>query len=277
MIDLHLHTTASDGRLDPVDLVRRAVAAGVRVLAVTDHDTTDGIQDAQAEAARLGVSLVPGIEITAVDRGRDVHMLGYFFDPSEPRMVEFLVAQRAARVSRISRIAARLTELGMPVDAGPLLDDARRQNSKSIGRPRLARAMIDAGYVATTREAFDQWLGQGRPAFVERAGPSPAAVIDVVHGARGLASLAHPGRTRIDEQIPALRDAGLDALEAYHSDHDARTSTLYADLADRLGLLVTGGSDFHGDPSHGVEPGTATLPEPAWRRLLDAHASDVRR
>jgi hypothetical protein len=191
-------------------------------------------------------------------------------------MIEFLVAQRAARVSRISRIAGRLAELGMPVDVGPLLDEARRQNSKSIGRPRLARAMIDAGYVATTREAFDEWLGQGRPAFVERVGPSPSAVIELVHGARGLVSLAHPGRTRIDEQIPALRDAGLDAIEAYHSDHDARTSMLYADLADRLGLLVTGGSDFHGDPTHGVEPGTATLPEPAWRRLLDAHATDGR-
>ena len=246
------------------------------MLAVTDHDTTDGIEDAQAEAARLGVSLVPGIEITAVARGRDVHMLGYFFDRSEPRMIEFLVAQRAARVNRISQIAVRLAELGMPVDVGPLLDEARSQTSKSIGRPRLARAMIDAGYVATTREAFDEWLGQGRPAFVERAGPSPTAVIEAVHGARGLASLAHPGRTRIDEQIPALRDAGLDAIEAYHSDHDAPTSTRYADLAGRLGLLVTGGSDFHGDPSHGVEPGTATLPEPAWRRLLDAHATDGR-
>jgi predicted metal-dependent phosphoesterase TrpH len=246
------------------------------VLAVTDHDTTDGIEDAQAEAARLGVSLVPGIEITAVDRGRDVHMLGYFFDRFEPRMIAFLVAQRAARVSRISQIAGRLAELGMPVDVGPLLDEARRQNSKSIGRPRLARAMIDAGYVATTREAFDEWLGQGRPAFVERVGPSPAAVIEVVHGARGLASLAHPGRTRIDEQIPALCDAGLDAIEAYHSDHDAQTSRLYTDLADRLGLLVTGGSDFHGDPSRGVEPGTATLPEPAWRRLLDAQRTDGR-
>ena len=204
-------------------------------------------------------------------------MLGYFFDPSEPRMIEFLVAQRAARVSRISQIAGRLAELGMPVEVGPLLDESRRQNSKSIGRPRLARAMIDAGYVATTREAFDEWLGQGRPAFVERVGPSPAAVIELVHGARGLVSLAHPRRTRIDEQIPALRDAGLDAIEAYHSDHDRLTSRRYLELADGLELLVTGGSDFHDDPSHGVEPGTATLPQTAWQRLLDARAKHGRR
>jgi predicted metal-dependent phosphoesterase TrpH len=269
VIDLHLHTTASDGRLTPAALVRRAAAAGIRILAVTDHDTTDGLAEAEAEAERCGVRLVPGIEVTAVDGGRDVHMLGYFFDRQEPRLVELLVAQRATRIRRIADIAARLAELGMPVDVGSLLDEANRQNSKSIGRPRLARAMIDAGYVSSTREAFDTWLGQGRPAFVERDGPSPLAVIDILHGARGLVSLAHPGRTKIDDQIPSLRDHGLDALEAYHSDHDASASSSYADLAGRLGLLVTGGSDFHGDPSHGVEPGDATLPEPAWEALLD--------
>ena len=120
------------------------------------------------------------------------------------------------------------------------------------------------------------WV-QVAPAFVERAGPSPRAVIDIVHRARGLVSLAHPGRTRIDEQIPALRDAGLDALEAYHSDHDAPAAAFYADMATRLGLLVTGGSDFHGDPSHGVEPGDATLPAPAWAALLASSRTHGRR
>ena len=268
MIDLHLHTTASDGRLAPADLVRRVAAAGIRVFAITDHDTTDGIAEAHAEATTLGLQLVTGIEITAVDGGRDVHMLGYFFDQFEPRMVEFLIAQRASRISRIAQIAKRLAELGMPIDVGPLLAEAQRTNSKSIGRPRLARAMIDAGYVATTREAFDKWLGQNGPAFVERVGPTPQAVIEILHDARGLVSLAHPGRTRIDEQIPALRDAGLDAIEVYHSDHDATAVSRYRDLADRLGVLMTGGSDFHGDPSHGVEPGAAALPESAWQRLL---------
>lgn len=277
MIDLHLHTTASDGRLSPSELVGRITAAGIRVFAVTDHDTTDGIDEAAAEAARNGLEVIPGIEITAVDRGRDVHMLGYFFDRDEPELVAFLIAQRAARVKRIADIAVRLGELGMPVDLQPLLDETRRENSKSIGRPRLARAMVQAGYVGTTREAFDKWLGQGCPAFVERAGPSPRAVIEIVHRARGLVSLAHPGRTRIDEQIPALRDAGLDALEAYHSDHDAPAAAFYADMATRLGLLVTGGSDFHGDPSHGVEPGDATLPAPAWAALVAASRTHGRR
>ncbi len=270
MIDLHLHTTASDGRLTPTELVGRVASAGIRVFAVTDHDTTDGIDEAAAEASRRGLTLIPGIEITAVDQGRDIHMLGYFFDRHEPGLVEFLISQRALRVQRIADIASRLAALGMPVDAGALLDEARRQNSKSIGRPRLARAMIEKGYVSTTREAFDRWLGQGRPAFVARIGPAPHTVVEIVHRARGLVSLAHPGRTRIDGQIRSLRDAGLDALEAYHSDHDEAMAQSYAELAGRLGLLLTGGSDFHGDPSHGVEPGMATLPEPAWAMLLDA-------
>ena len=267
MIDLHLHTTASDGRLTPTELVALASASGVRILAVTDHDTTDGIDEAAAEAARRGLVTVPGIEITAVEDGRDVHMLGYFFDPFEESLVQFLVGQRLTRITRIADIAVRLAQLGVPVDVQPLLDDARMHNHKSIGRPALARAMITAGHVETTNEAFDKWLGLGRPAFVERAGPSPEDVIGTLHRAGGIASLAHPGRTRIDSRIPALREAGLDAIEAYHSDHDAAATHGYLALARRLDLLVTGGSDFHGDPAHGLEPGASTLPQLEWERL----------
>jgi predicted metal-dependent phosphoesterase TrpH len=270
VIDLHLHTTASDGRLTPSELVAHATASGVRILAVTDHDTTDGFDEAASEAARLGVLLISGIEITAVERGRDVHMLAYFFDRGEAAFGRFLAAQRATRVTRIADMAARLDALGMPVDVKPLVDQARRDTGKSIGRPTLARAMVSAGYVASTRDAFDKWLGQSRPAYVERAGAPPEDVIGIVHGADGFVSLAHPGRTQLDERIPALRDAGLDAIEVYHSDHDAEMTSSYLDLARRLDLLVTGGSDFHGEPAHGIEPGASALPEPEWRRLLDA-------
>ena len=267
MIDLHLHTTASDGRLTPTELVALAAASGVRILAVTDHDTTDGFDEAAAEAARRGLVTVPGIEITAVDNGCDVHMLGYFFEPFEESLVQFLIKQRATRIARIIDIAARLARLGLPVDVQPLLDDARRHSNKSIGRPALARAMIAAGHVATTNEAFDKWLGQGRAAFVERVGPSPEEVIGTLHRAGGIASLAHPGRTKIDGRIAALREAGLDAIEAYHSDHDAAATDTYLALARGLDLLVTGGSDFHGDPAHGLEPGASTLPQLEWERL----------
>ena len=274
MIDLHLHTTASDGRLTPTELVARAAAAGVRVLAVTDHDTTDGIDEAAAEASRRHLSLVPGIEITAVERGRDIHMLGYFFDPLEEYLVQFLIRQRAVRVRRIAEMAARLEQLGLPVDVQPLLETARTQNNKSIGRPALARAMIAAGYVASTSEAFDTWLGQGRPAFVERAGPSPEEVIGTLHRAGGIASLAHPGRTKIDERIAPLRDAGLDALEVYHPDHDESMVQGYLNLARRLNVLTTGGSDFHGDPAHGLEPGASTLPQSEWEKLTSARTHE---
>jgi predicted metal-dependent phosphoesterase TrpH len=276
VIDLHLHTTASDGRLTPTQLVAQATACGVRTLAVTDHDTTDGFGEAAAEAARLGAVVVPGIEITAVEGGRDVHMLGYFFDRGDTRLGEFLAAQRATRVARIIEMADRLAALGMPVDVPALLDEVRTHTSKSIGRPRLARAMIDAGYVTTTREAFDGWLGQGRPAFVERAGASPEEVIALVHSAGGIISLAHPGRTQIDDRIADLRDAGLDAVEAHHSDHDSVLAAFYVAMARQLGLLVTGGSDFHGDPAQKLQPGACVLPEPDWERLQSARGKHAR-
>jgi predicted metal-dependent phosphoesterase TrpH len=272
VIDLHLHTTASDGRLSPTALVARAAMAGVDVLAVTDHDTTDGYDEAAAEAARRGVRLVAGIEITAVERGRDVHMLAYFFDRREAGFAAFLATQRSTRVARIADMAARLEVLGLPIDIEEVLTEARTHSSKSIGRPRLARAMIDAGYVATVREAFDKWLGQGRPAFVQRTGPSPEDVIAIVHRAEGIVSLAHPGRTKLDTRIPALRDAGLDAIEVYHSDHDPEMVREYLAVAHRLGLLISGGSDFHGDPAEAIEPGSSTLPEADWIRLRGARA-----
>lgn len=267
MIDLHLHTTASDGRCTPRQLVDRAVAAGVTVMAVADHDTTAAVAEVQAYAAERHIRSIPGIEITAVEQERDIHVLGYFMDPGHPGLNEFLAAQRATRIARIERIGERLAELGMPVNLGPLLEEARRQTGRSIGRPKVAQAMIAAGYVADSREAFERWLARGLPAFIPRTGATPEDVIAIIHRAGGLVSLAHPGRTTIDGRIRELRDAGLDAIEVYHSDHDPQTIARYRVVADELGLLVTGGSDFHGDPAHGFEPGTATLPLDDWQRL----------
>lgn len=267
MIDLHLHTNASDGTYGPRDLVTRAAAAGLTVIAVTDHDTTAATPDVRTHARERGIEATSGIEITAVERGRDVHVLGYFFDPFEPSLVEFLARQRATRIARVEAIAARLASLGLPVDVQPLVDDARRRGTRSLGRPQVARAMIAAGHVADMREAFDRWLGPDAPAFVARSGASAEAVIAILHAAGGLASLAHPGRTGIDDRIPALRDAGLDALEVYHTHHDPGLRDRYGRLAHRLGLLVTGGSDYHGDAASVAAPGAATLPFDHWRRL----------
>jgi predicted metal-dependent phosphoesterase TrpH len=274
-VDLHLHTTASDGRCTPAELVERAAAARLAVIAVTDHDTMAAVGAVQAQAATRGIAAIPGIEITAVEAGRDVHMLAYFLDAADEALNQFLAAQRAIRIRRIAAIGERLAQLGMPVDLEPVFDEARRQQGRSIGRPKVARAMVEAGYVADTREAFDRWLGRGCPAFIERTGASPEQVIAIVHRAGGLVSLAHPGRTSIDDRLGALVDAGLDAIEAHHSDHDDAAVAKYRGVARRLGLLVTGGSDYHGDPAHGVDPGSAGLPVEDWDRLLEARDRHV--
>ena len=270
MIDLHLHTTASDGRCSPKQLVERAANAGVTVMGVTDHDTTAALAEVRGHAASHGIDAVAGIEITAVEDGKDIHILGYFIDPANAQLSAFLVRQRNQRIARVKAIGDRLALLGIPVDVIPLIKKARDEGGSSVGRPQIARAMIAAGHVRDTREAFDQWLATGRPAFGPRAGAPPEEVIRIIHGAGGIASLAHPGQTGVDSRIPAYLTAGLDALEAYHPDHDAGATERYLSLAARVGVHVTGGSDFHGDPSHGWEPGAVNLPADAWQRLCDA-------
>jgi predicted metal-dependent phosphoesterase TrpH len=249
VIDLHLHTTASDGRLTPSQLIARAAVAGLTVVSVTDHDTIAGLDEAQAAATAAGITLVTGIEITAVDAGQDVHVLGYFFDPGDRRLSDFLLAQRADRVRRVHEIAARLDGLGFPIDTGPL-ENAAREHGLSIGRPHVADALVAAGHAANRGDAFERLLGRGRPAFVPRVGASPSEVVAVINSAAGIASLAHPGLTRRDDLLPALAAAGLAALEALHSDQDPLTEGHYRRLAAQHGLAVSGGSDFHGDLSH---------------------------
>jgi predicted metal-dependent phosphoesterase TrpH len=267
MIDLHLHTTASDGRFTPTQLVDGAAAAGLRAMAVTDHDTTAAVGDVQMLARSHSIDVISGIEITAIDAGRDVHVLGYFIEPAHAGLSAFLARQRAARVARVEAIGDRLAALGVPIDLEPLMADVRQQTGRSIGRPQVARAMVEAGHVADTSEAFDRWLGRGLPAFIPRQGADSERVIAIIHEARGIASIAHPGKSVTDERIRSLRDHGLDALEAFHPDHDPALVEHYVTLAGSLGLLMTGGSDFHGDPSHGSSLGSVTLPEPEWQRL----------
>jgi predicted metal-dependent phosphoesterase TrpH len=267
VIDLHLHTTASDGLCSPRRLVEEAACAGLTTLAVTDHDTTAAVAEVSALCASRDLRFVPGIEITAIENGADVHILGYFLDSASPRLVAFLAKQRQSRVERVKAIAARLETVGAPIDMGPLLETADRQDGGSVGRPQVARALVAAGHAADTNDAFARWLARGKPGFVPRAGATSEDVIAIIHEAGGLASLAHPGLTTVDARIPALRDAGLDAVEAYHSDHDAATRDRYLRLAKELHLLVTGGSDYHGDPAHGVAPGMVTLPVHEFNRF----------
>jgi hypothetical protein len=279
VIDLHLHTTASDGRLTPAQLVARVAAAGITTMSVTDHDTVAGLVEVGAEAAARGIRLVPGIEVTSIADARDVHLLGYFFDPGNAALAAFLEGQRAVRVSRVREIGARLAALGLPVDVDALLTAAATRPGSSVGRPQLARALISAGYVASVREAFDRWLANGQPAYVPRTGPSPAAVVEVIHAAGGLVSFAHPAVTGRDELIRPLVDDGLDAIEVYHSDHTPADEVDYRGLAARLGVLVSGGSDFHGDDPAAAPArarrgtlGVVSLPADAFAALEDRAA-----
>lgn len=248
MIDLHLHTTASDGRLTPAELVARAGQAGLTTISVTDHDTVAALAEAGAAARRANMRVVPGIEVTSIVDGRDVHVLGYFFDPASAALGTFLEGQRALRVARVREIGLRLSTLGMAVDVEAVLQAAANRPGSSVGRPQLARALVTAGYVESVQDAFDRWLATGQPAYVPRTGPSPATAIEVIHEAGGVASLAHPGVTKRDGLIGLLVDRGLDAIEVYHSDHAPEDVRTYELLAARLGILISGGSDFHGDP-----------------------------
>jgi 3',5'-nucleoside bisphosphate phosphatase len=272
MIDLHTHTTASDGRYPPDELVARAAAAGVTVLSVTDHDTVSGCAAASLAAEESGIQFVPGIEITAVlgnlDRG-DIHVLGYFIDPHSPALLTFLSEQRRRRLDRVRRMVERLASCGIALDADAILQPGIDDPSKAVGRPWIARALVAGGFVKTTREAFDVWLASGRPGFIAREAAAPAEVFARIHDAGGIASIAHPGLVGHDEWIPGFAADGLDAIEVYHSSHDALATARYRAMARDLNLAMSGGSDFHdGDAHGGARPGSVSLPRDAFDQLL---------
>jgi 3',5'-nucleoside bisphosphate phosphatase len=257
LIDLHMHTTASDGRLTPAELVARVHSAGLTTISVTDHDTVAALAEVTALASPLGIRVIPGIEITAVDRGRDLHMLGYFFDPDSEPLLALLVSQRALRVARVREIAGVLAALDRPIDIDSVLLSAAARPGSSVGRPQIARALVAAGHAASVQDAFDRWLAAGRPAFVPRTGPGAGEVIDAIHAAGGLASFAHPGVTARDDLIAPLVARGLDAVEAHHADHTPEQVSAYRAMARTLGALITGGSDFHGEDTQTPAPSSA--------------------
>jgi len=244
------------------------------VLGVTDHDTVAGCAPAAAACADAGIEFVPGIELTSVRDATDVHVLGYFIDAASPPLVSFLADQRRRRVDRVRQMILRLAMSGVELDADAVLKPGIDDPATSAGRPWIARALVERGYCATTGEAFGRWLSHGRPAYVPRLAAPPEDVFARIHAAGGVASIAHPGLIGRDEWIPEFAEAGLDAIEAYHTKHDGEEATRYVALADRLGLAVSGGSDYHGDESHGaVSPGSVSLPRAAYDALLRRKAA----
>jgi predicted metal-dependent phosphoesterase TrpH len=268
VIDLHLHTTASDGRSSPEDLVQAAARSRLTTLSVTDHDTVAAQDRVAAACERAGIEWVPGIEITAIREDVDVHVLGYFFDHRALALSAFLDAQITDRRRRVREMIQKLDALGVQVDADQVLGGHGGLDARWIGRPLLARALVRAGHVRSTREAFDLYLAENGAAWVPRRAPSPDQVVEIIHQAGGIAALAHPGLIGHDEWILPMAAAGLDALEVYYIEHSPEMTVHYRVLAERLGLAMSGGSDYHGDPSHGpARPGSVSLPDAAYADL----------
>lgn len=274
-VDLHCHTTASDGTLSPGEVVRLAARHGVRVLAITDHDSTDGLGEARAGARALGtLTIVPGLEINCDVPGAEVHVLGYCLDWEAGWFQDFLRAQREERRARVHRIVERLAELGMPLDPAEVFAPVQEG---SAGRPHVAQAMVNRGYVRTVREAFDRYLHANGPAHVPRRRLTPVEAVRTIRRARGVPVLAHPGLADRDALIPELVEAGLLGIEAYYPEHSAARTAAYRDTCARLGLVATGGSDFHGPQiSRAAYPGFQPVPESAWQEL-QARAAWVER
>ena len=275
-LDLHLHTTHSDGSCTPTEVVNMAHRAGVTALAITDHDIMTGVTEAIAAGQQWGIEIIPGVEISSLAGNSELHILGYFLDWQDSDLLERLKILRNGRHRRNPLIIERLQSLGIDVT----YDEVRAlAGTDSIGRPHIARVLMDKQVVASAKEAFDRFLAEGKPAYVPRELPSPAEAIHWIKSARGLAVLAHPTWVKITEQplidlVRQLKADGLDGVEVYYSTHAARQTREYLSLAQQLGLLVTGGSDFHGltkpDIEVGIGKGTLHIPTSLLPKMKEA-------
>ncbi|NGZ08898.1 MAG: PHP domain-containing protein [Nitrospira sp. LK70] len=265
-LDLHLHTTHSDGSCTPTEVVTMAHRAGVTALAITDHDITTGMAEAFTAGQQCGIEIIPGVEISSFAGNSELHILGYFLDWQDFDLLERLTTLRESRHRRNPRIIERLQTLGIDIT----YDEVRAlAGTDSIGRPHIARVLMDKHVVASAKEAFDRFLAEGKPAYIPRELPSPAEAISWIKAARGLAVLAHPTWVKLEDcslvdLVRQLKADGLDGVEVYYSTHAARQTREYLNLAQQLGLLVTGGSDFHGltkpDIEVGIGKGTLHIP-----------------
>ncbi len=251
-VDLHTHSTTSDGELGPSEVVRLAARTGLVCLALTDHDTTNGVREAQAAGQALGIEVIAGVEINSEDERGDAHILGYFIDPDYAPLQEQLLAIRDARVGRARGMLRKLAELGMPLKWEAVLEMAGE--AASIARPHIARAMVQAGYVCSTQEAFDKYIHNDGPAYVNRLRLTMHEAIGLIHAAGGVAVMAHAGESGLIHLVPALVAAGLDGVEVYYPDHTPEHQAQLLALAEQYRLAVTGGSDFHtlGDTRHAL-------------------------
>ena len=277
MIDLHTHSTASDGKLYPAELMRHAQAVGIEVIALTDHDTLSGLEEASEEAARIGVELITGVEISAENKPGTLHMLGYYVDPSDAELAETLSWLRGGRDDRNHIILSKLAELGCPLEWDEV---AALAGGESMGRPHIATAMVNRGYVSSFNDAFDRYLGKGAAAYTDRDKMTPEIAIKCIRSAGGLPVLAHPQTLSLSDDelsdlLSRLTSMGLAGVEVYYYSHSEEETALYTSLARRYGLIVTGGSDFHGpgmiETRLGVGRGNMKIPKSIADELKQLH------
>ena len=267
-VDLHLHSTASDGRLSPAELVRKSAELGLTIIALTDHDTVDGITPAlEASQAFPRLQVIPGVEInTDVPRG-EAHILGYFIDHTSQELRDTLEGLRDSRRRRAQKMIAKLRDLGIQIEWRRVQEIA---GEGTIGRPHLARAILEKGYINTIKEAFTRYIGKDGPAYVEREKVTPVGAVAAILRANGLPVLAHPFTINDPEtMIIELKAAGLIGLEAYYDNYTAEEMTKSVRLAERHGLITTGGTDYHGlDDSAETMIGGAEVPMAAAEQLI---------
>jgi 3',5'-nucleoside bisphosphate phosphatase len=266
-IDLHMHSTASDGSDAPEAVAALAERNGLRVIALTDHDCLDGIPAAGARAETAGIRLTPGAELSVHEEGTDVHLLAYGFDPNDAALVEAIGRYRDARRERARKILARLKGLGIRIPLETVEEIAR---GGALGRPHVAEALLRGGHVETFNEAFQRFLGTHAPAYVAKAPVQLEEAARVVREAGGVTVLAHPGTLNRDHLIPGWARRGLDGIEVWHSKHDASAIARYKDYAKIHGLLMTGGSDYHGERTPSVTIGSVPVPESVLPPLDEA-------
>ncbi len=269
MIDLHIHSTASDGTLTPEEIVAVSLEKGMRAIALSDHDSVEGIARAQAAAAGSDLMIIPSVEVSTDYHSTEVHILGYFLDYHQPELLEKLAAIREAREGRAEKMVELLQGRGVDITYEQVLE---RANGGSVGRPHVAGVLVAAGHVDTPQEAFNRYLGRGKPAYVARYKLSPLEAIDLIHRCQGLPVISHPGLIHNERLVLEAIDEGIEGIEAYHSAHTQMASEKYARLARERGLLVTCGTDSHGPGgSIPVEIGSVQMPEEeaALRRLLE--------
>lgn len=266
-IDLHMHSTASDGSDSPEAIAALAERNGLGVIALTDHDSLDGIPAASERAQAAGIRLIPGAELSVHEEGTDVHLLAYGFDPTDAELVLAIARYRDARKERARKILARLKGLGIRIPLETVEEVAR---GGALGRPHVAEALLKGGFVETFNEAFQRYLGAHGPAYVAKTPVRLEEAVRVVREAGGVTVLAHPGTLNRDHLIPGWARRGLDGIEVWHSKHDASTIARYQGYAKLHGLLMTGGSDYHGERTPAVTIGSVSIPESILPPLDDA-------